>query len=83
VEHALNDMPFGQFGYIEVGRTLKETHYKFAGEIVVRMLLEGVSADLEEIEAKSHFEKIASLLPVFALTDTIFSMYTDWRNLLD
>jgi hypothetical protein len=83
VEQALNDMPFEQFGYIEVGRTLKETHYKFAGEIVVRMLLGGVSLDLEEIEVKSHFERIASLLPVFALTDTIFSMYTDWRNLLD
>ena len=83
VEQALNEMPFEQFWYIEVGGTLKETHYKFAGEIVVRMLVEGVPVALEEIEAKNHFRTIASLLPVFALTDTIFSMYTDWRKLLD
>jgi hypothetical protein len=83
VEQALNNMPFGQFGYVEVGGKQKDMHYKFAGEIVVRMLLGEVPEALEEIEANRHFKTVASLLQVFSLIDLIFSIYTDGRNLLD
>jgi hypothetical protein len=83
VEQALNNMPFGQFGYVEVGGKQKNMHYKFAGEIVVRMLLGDVPEALEEIEANRHFKTVASLLQVFSLIDLIFSIYTDGRNLLD
>ena len=83
VAQALKDMPFGQFGYVEVGGKQATMHYKFAGEIVVRMLVEGVPEALEEIEAKRHFQTIAGLLRVFSLIDLIFAIYTDGRNLLD
>jgi hypothetical protein len=83
VEQALNDMPLDKFSYIEVGSTLKKTHYKFAGELVVEMLLAGVPEAQRQTEAERHFRTIAGLLPVFALTDIILTMYADARNLMD
>ena len=75
--------PFHKYGYIEVGRTLKETHYKFAGELVIEMLVAGVPESQQQAEAVRHFRTIANLLPVFALTDVILTMYVDARRLVD
>jgi hypothetical protein len=83
LEQALNDMPLDRFSYLEVGRNLKTTHYKFAGELVVEMLLADVPEARRQAEAERHFRTIAKLLPVFALTDIIFTMYVSSRNLLD
>jgi hypothetical protein len=83
VEQALNDMPLDKFSYIEVGSTLKKTHYKFAGEIVVDMLLAGVPEAKRHAEAERHFRTIAGLFPVLSLTDIILTMYADARKLDD
>jgi hypothetical protein len=83
VEQALNDMPLDKYGYIEVGRTLKETHYRFASELVTEMLLAGVPESHQQAEAVRHFQTVAKLLPVFALTDVILTMYVNARGLVD
>jgi hypothetical protein len=83
VEQALNDMPLDKFSYIEVGPTRKMTHFKFAGELVVEMLLSGVPEAQRQAEVERHFRTIAGLFPVFALTDTILMMYANARNLVD
>jgi hypothetical protein len=60
---------------------LKETHYKFAAEIVAEMLVLGVPEN-ERLElVHSQFAKSAQLFPVFALTDQILSMYIRERRL--
>lgn len=83
VEQALNDMPTDKFSYIEAGSTLKKTHYKFAGELVVAMLVAGVPEEKQQAEAERHFRTIAGLFPVFSLTDVILTIYTTARNLAD
>jgi hypothetical protein len=83
VEKALNSMSFDRMGVIEVGRTLKETHYKFTGELVGEILLAGApEADREKI-AQKHFQTIAGFLPVLELTDILLTMYTEARKLAD
>lgn len=83
VEQALDDMPTGRFAYIEAGRTLKKTHYRFAGDLVAEMFLAGVPEPQQQAEIERHFRTIAGLLPVFSLTDTILTMYADARKLAD
>lgn len=83
VEEALNNMSMGAFSYIEVGPIAKKTHYKFAGDLVVEMMLAGVPEAQRETETERHFRTIADLLPVFQLTDIIVTLYADGRNLVD
>jgi hypothetical protein len=83
VEKALNSMSFDKMGYIEAGRTLKDTHYKFAGELVGEILLAEVPEEERERVARKHFQTIAGFLPVFELTDILLTMYADARKLAD
>jgi len=82
IEKALNSMSFDKIGYIEVGRTLKDSHYKFARELVEEILLAEVPEDEREKVARKHFQTIASFLPVLELTDILLTMYTDSRKLV-
>jgi hypothetical protein len=83
VERALNSMSFDKMGYIEVGRTLKDTHYKFAGELVGEILFAEVPEEEREAVARKHFQTIAQFLPVLELTDILLTMYADARKLAD
>ena len=40
IQNALERMPLDQEGFLEFGRKLKATHYKFATELVVEIMLE-------------------------------------------
>jgi hypothetical protein len=82
VEEALNNMPLDKFSYIEVGPTAKKTHYRFAGELVVEMLVAGVPEAQQDAELRRHFRTIADLLPVFTLIDIILTTYADARKLV-
>lgn len=82
IEKALNSMSFDKIGYIEVGRTLKDTHYKFARELVEEILLAEVPEDEREKVARKHFQTIAGFLPVLELTDILLTMYTESRKLV-
>ena len=81
VEKALNSMSFDKIGYIEVGRTLKDTYYKFAGELVGEILLAEIPEEERDHVARKHFQTIADFLPVLELTDILLTMYTDARKL--
>jgi hypothetical protein len=83
VEEALNGMPWDKFSYIEVGRVERKTHYRFAGELVLEMLLAGVPEDKREDEIKRVFRTTAKLLPVFELTGIILTMYVSARKLVE
>ena len=83
VEKALDNMDVERWGFIEAGRTLKQTHYKFAGELVGEILLAGVPEEKRMAELETHFQTIADLLPVYELSDIILTIYADHRRLVD
>jgi len=61
---------------------LKDTHYKFARELVEEILLAEVPEDEREKVARKHFQTIAGFLPVLELTDILLTMYTESRKLV-
>jgi hypothetical protein len=83
VEKALDGMSYDTFSYIEVGETEKRTHYKFANELVLEMLLSGVDEGKRLAEIERHFRSVAELLPVFALTGILLTIYADTRRLVE
>jgi hypothetical protein len=83
VEEALDGMSFDSFDYIEVGEIEKRTHYRFANSLVLEMVLKGVAEEKRLEEISRHFRSVADLLPVFALTGILFTIYADTRNLVE
>jgi hypothetical protein len=83
VEQALDGMSFESFGYIEVGEIEKKTHYRFANDLVLEMMLQGVDEQKRLEEITRHFRSVADLLPVFALTGVLFTIYADARKLVE
>ena len=83
VEKALDGMSYDTFSYIEVGETEKRTHYKFANELVLEMLLSGVDEGKRLAEIERHFRSVAELLPVFTLTGILLTIYADTRRLVE
>ena len=81
VQEALEGMNYDRWGFLEVGHVLKDVHYKFAAEIALEILVNGVQEDQREDILRSDLIKIAALFPVFELTDHILSMYIIDRNL--
>jgi len=74
-------MAVGRWGYLEVGKTLNKTHYKFAGELVGEIMVSGVPEEDRMKVLEEHFQTIAGLLPVFELTEIILTMYASARKL--
>lgn len=82
VEEALDQMDFDREGFYEIGQTLEDTHYKFASELVIAVLLRDVPEELQEAKIHTDFDTIASLIPVLSLIHEIFEMYARERRLL-
>lgn len=74
-------MDYSCFGILDVGRTLKDTHYKFAAEIAIEMLVLGIPEREREDILRSKLVKIAELFPAFAVTGHILSIYIRSRKL--
>ena len=75
VEKALQGMQPGREGLIEVGHRVENTHYKFASELILEVMLEGISENQRMAEFESVLGKIGNLIPVLALIDKIFRWY--------
>jgi hypothetical protein len=82
VQEALDQMDFDREGFYEIGQTLEDTHYKFASELVVAVLLWGVPEELQKSKIRTDFNTIANLIPVLSLIHEILGMYTKERQLL-
>jgi hypothetical protein len=81
VQEALDGMSDDRWGFREVGRALKDVHYKFAAEIAIEILVSGVPENQREEILRSDLVKIAQLFPVFELTDHVLAMYIIDRRL--
>jgi hypothetical protein len=82
VQKALEDMEDSRWGFLDLARKLGASHYKFAAEIAVEILVSGVPEDKKLNVVRGQFERVANLLPVFKLTDHILSMYVANRKLI-
>jgi hypothetical protein len=70
------------FGFLEIGPTQHKTYFKFAGELVIQILVKGVP-DTDKQEAFTQkAKKIADLLMAFALIERAFDIYMESRGLL-
>lgn len=82
VQEALERMDPDSWGFFEVGKILKTTHYKFAGEVTAEILLKGVTKEERRKIESSKFAMIADLVPIFSLIDHCLLMYLEDRKLL-
>ena len=82
MQEALDEMDFDREGFYEIGQTLEDTHYKFASELVIAVLLRGVPEDLQKSKIDTDFNTIAKLIPVLSLIQEILEMYAKERRLL-
>lgn len=82
VAAALDDMSWDRWGFLEIGQTAKDTHYRFAGELLVAVLLHGVSENQQKAKVESDLMTIANLFSVFTLIEDIVLMYVAERCLL-
>ena len=82
IQNALERMPLDQEGFLEFGRKLKATHYKFATELVVEIMLESVGNADRRSRLESDFRGFGKLMEVLALIDKIVCWYMVDRHLL-
>lgn len=83
VQETLNELAGSDvFGLLEIGPTMQRTYFKFAGELVIQILVRGVpDADKHRV-CMEKMEKIGSLLHAFALIERALNIYMEGRNLL-
>jgi hypothetical protein len=82
VFETLGEMHPDAFGLLEIAPILKDTHYKFAGELVAQILLRGSDPANRATVLEEKLVKISGQLEAFALTERIFQIYVTARGLL-
>jgi hypothetical protein len=82
VQEALNELANSDlYGVLEIGPTQQRT-YKFAGELVVQILVRGVPEPDKHRVFVEKLEKIGDLVRAFALIERALEIYMGKRNLL-
>ena len=83
VEKTLNELAGTDIiGFLEIGPTLQESYYKFAGELVVQILVRGVPEADKHGAFMEKIKKIGDLVYAFALIEKALHMYMEDHNLL-
>jgi hypothetical protein len=83
VQEALNDLAGSDvFGFLEIGLMMQHTYYKFAGELVVQILIRGVPEEDKHRVFMEKMQAIAGLFRSFALIESALNMYMAGRKLL-
>ena len=82
VEEALEKISFDSFGFMEIGRILRDSHLKFAGELVANILVRGMPENEKATVLQEKMKALADLFSVFALIERILLMYVEDRGLL-
>ena len=80
VKKALRDMPYDTKGLFQDGDIKGKKHYKFVGEIVLRMILPDVSENEMHEKLEGLLDETEQLIPVFSLIDYIVTIYIQDRK---
>ena len=81
VQEALDEISLDGFGLMEMGRIQRESHFKFAGELITNILVKGVAENEKAKVLGDKMAKIANLFDTFALIERILLMYAEDRGL--
>lgn len=81
VTKALRDMPHDTKGLFQDGDIKGKKHYKFVGEIVLRMMLPGVPDNEMHEKLEELLDETQELVPVFSLIDYLLTIYILDRQL--
>jgi len=83
IRETLNELENSDLcGILETGPTLQRTYYKFAGELVVQILVRGAPDSEKHKVFLEKLEKIGDLIEAFALIDRALYIYMEERSLL-
>jgi hypothetical protein len=82
VQTGLEDLHYGSFGLMEVGKNAGLTHCTFAGELVSEILLKGVTREQRTKLESEKFKQLATLLQLFSLIDICFEIYLRHKRLV-
>jgi len=82
VQGALGRIDPDAWGFLDVGKIAKLTHYKFAGELTAEILLKGVTKEERRKIESNKFATLADLVQTFALIEVCLLMYAQDRRLL-
>ena len=83
VSDALKGMDHGRNALIEMGETVAETHYRFAGDIALAIMFPGKSEESLIVEVQELFDKTAKLVFIVGSIDRIFDDYVAGRGLIN
>ena len=83
VRDALKGMDHGRNALIEMGETVAETHYRFAGDIVLAIMFPGKSEEALLVEVQDLFNRTAKLVFIVGSIDRIFDAYVAGRGLIN
>jgi len=70
------------FGFLEIGPTMRRTYFKFAGELVLQVLVRGVPEVDKHKAFIEKLEKIGNLFRAFTLIERALYIYMEDRGLL-
>ena len=79
---ALDTPDFDWEGFLEAGEIVEDIHYRFAGELVLAILLPDVPANDRMKQLESIFETSSDLTPAIRIVDSIVWMYLRDRSLI-
>jgi hypothetical protein len=82
VQEALERIDPASWGFLDLDKIAKHTHYKFAGELTAEILLKGVSEQQRRKLESSKWEAIADLVTLFALIERCVLIYAEDRKLV-
>jgi len=82
IEGALNGCDSDRASFLEVGEKRRNVRYRFAGEILVAILVAGIPDDEQASKSEEELKSLAELLPALSVVDKIVEMYLDARGLL-
>jgi hypothetical protein len=82
VKQTLNELTPEMFGLFEIGKTSKQTYFKFAGDLIAQAFVTGVQAGKKRDVFRERNQQIGGLLPAFSLIEQILLIYIHGRGLL-
>jgi hypothetical protein len=82
VQAMLDDIGFGRWGFLEVGELVKDTRFKFAGELVAAIMVAGIPEADQVARMEADIKQISELLPVIVMMEKLLLMYAEARGLI-
>jgi hypothetical protein len=81
IQDALNELDPSQESFVQIGDILGKTHYKFAADLLMAILLQGVAATKQQQVLEDKLSRTSKLIPVVGLIDAVVEFYLRDRRL--